>query len=169
MWSKKHLTVNTKMEKLNYTLVKMTTENKWWDKWFVVGNLTIDVLLKEYNYWSMSAVYLLNVGCWEKGQFVVKKPRRNLKGDWSRLDIIGFIDSLGGVLTEVEKLCGNDIYCLTDERIVGRDEIQRQKILVFFATDTREKSEHIEQFLNDKKMVFLMADDVPFSPIQCKF
>ena len=126
IWSKKHLTVNTKMEKLNYTLVEMTTQNKW----FVVGNLTIDILLKEYNYWSMSAVYLLNVRCREKGHFVVKKPRRNLKGDWSRLDIIGFIDNLGGVLTEVEKLCGNDIYCLTDERIVGRDEIQRQKILV---------------------------------------
>ena len=111
-------------------------------------------------------MYLLNVGCQEKGQFVVKKPIRNLKGEWSRLDIIGFIDSLGGVLTEVEKMCGNYIYCLMDERIVGRDDIQ---ILVFFATDTSQKTEHMEQFLNDKKMPFLIADDVPLSPILCRF
>ena len=150
------------MERLNYSITEMKTEERWWDKWFVVGDLTIDVLLKEYNYFSLSAVYMLSVASREKEEFMVLKPRRNLKGVWSKLDILGFISSMEGVLTEVEKMCGNDIYCVTDQKIVGRDEVVRQKILVFFATDNPEKSEQMHKFLNEKKMVFLMTDDVPF-------
>ena len=55
-------------------------------------------------------------------------------------------------------MCGNDIYCVTDRRIIGRDEVMHQKILVFFATNNAEKSEQMEKFLKEK----IMADDVPF-------
>ena len=78
------------------------------------------------------------------------KPRRNLKGAWSRLDILGFISDLKGLLTEAEKMYGNDIYCVTDRRIIGRDQVIHQKILVFFATDNAEKSEEMEKFLKEK-------------------
>ena len=142
--------IEKKMEKLNYSLVELRMEEKWWDKWFVVGDLTIDVLLKEYNYFSLSAVYVLSIGNQDKQQFVVMKPRSNLRGAWSRLDILGFISDLKGLLTEAEKLCRNDIYCVTDRRIIGRDEVMRQKILVFFATDNPEKSEQMEKFLKEK-------------------
>ena len=150
------------MDKLNYSLVEMDTEERWWDKWFIVGDLKIDVLLKDYNYFSLSAVYVLSAGNHEKAEFMVMKPRRNLKGDWSRLDILGFISDFDGLLTQVEEMCGNDIYCVTDKKVVARDEVMRQKILVFFATDNAEKSEKMEKFLKEKKMVFIMADDVPF-------
>ena len=150
------------MDKLNYSLVEMPTEEKWWDKWFVVGDLKIDVLLKDYNYFSLSAVYVLSPGSREKGEFMVMKPRRDLKGAWSKLDILGFIGDFDGLLTEVEKMCGNDIYCVTDKKVVGRDEVMRQKVLVFFATDNPEKSEKMEKVLKEKKMVYIMADDVPF-------
>lgn len=150
------------MERLNYSLVELPTEEKWWDKWFVVGDLTIDVLLKDYNYFSLSAVYLLIHGCREKGEFIVVKPRRNLKGAWSKMDTLGFINNLGGLLTEAEKMCGNDIYCVTDRRVHGRDEVERQKILVFFATDNVEKTKRMEKFLTEEKMLFVIADDVPF-------
>ena len=90
------------------------------------------------------------------------KPRRNLRGARSRLDILGFISDLKGLLTEAEKMCGNDIYCVTDRRIIGRDEVMHQKILVFFATDNDEKSEQMEKFLKGKNMVYIMADNVPF-------
>ena len=50
--------------------------------------------------------------------------------------MIGFIDDLGGLLCEVHKLCGNDIYCVTDKRVLGRDFVERQKIFAFFASDS---------------------------------
>ena len=50
------------MEKLNYSLVELRMEEKWWDNWFVVGDLTIDILLKEYNYFGLSTVYVLSIG-----------------------------------------------------------------------------------------------------------
>ena len=89
------------------------------------------------------------------------KPRRNLRGAWSRLDILGFISDLKGLLTQAEKMCGNDIYCVTDRRITRRDEVMCQKILVFFAADNDEKSDQMEKFLKGKNMAYIMADDVP--------
>ena len=151
-----------RMEKLNYSLVELRTEEKWLDKWFVVGDLTIDILLKEYNYFSLSAVYALSIRNRDKQQFVVMKPRRNLRRAWSRLDILGFIGDLKGLLTEDEKMCGNYIYCVTDRRIIGRDEVTCQKIFMFSATDNAEKTEQMEKFLKGKNMAFIIADDVPF-------
>ena len=45
----------------NYIVLKMDLNDKWWDKWFVVGGLTIDASIKlhNYNYFSMSSVHLL--------------------------------------------------------------------------------------------------------------
>ena len=59
-------------------------------------------------------------------------------------------------------MCGNDIYCVTDRRIIDRDEVMQQKMLVFFATNNAEKSEQMEKFLKEKNMAYVMADDVPF-------
>ena len=53
--------------------------------------------------------------------------------------MVGFIDDLGGLLSEVHKLCGNDIYCVTDQRVLGRDFVEQQKIFAFFASDSAEK------------------------------
>ena len=90
------------------------------------------------------------------------EAEKEFEGAWSRLDILGFIGDLKGLLTEAEKMCGNDIYCVTDRIIIGIDEVMRQKILVIFATDNAEKSEQMEKFLKGKNMAYIMADDVPF-------
>ena len=55
----------------------------------------------------MSSVYMLTHGeDMAKKEFFVRKPGRNLKGFWSKLDIIGVIDDFGGLLSEVYKFCG---------------------------------------------------------------
>ena len=92
----------------NYIVLKMDLNNKWWDKWFVVAGLSIDrsIQLSHYNYFSMSSVYMLTQGDMAKKEFFVRKLRRNLKGFWSKLDIIGVIDDFGGLLSEVYKFCG---------------------------------------------------------------
>ena len=48
----------------NYIVLKMDLNDKWWDKWFVVGGLSIDrsIQLNHYNYFSMSSVYMLAHG-----------------------------------------------------------------------------------------------------------
>ena len=48
----------------NYIVLKMDLNDKWWDKWFVVGGLSIDrgIQLNHYNYFSMSSVYMLTRG-----------------------------------------------------------------------------------------------------------
>ena len=90
----------------------------------MVGGLSIDrsIQLNHYNYFSMSSVYMLTYGEHiEKKEFFVRKPRRNLKGFWSKLDIIGVIDDFGGLLSEVYKFCGDNIYCVTDPRVAEED------------------------------------------------
>ena len=57
----------------NYKVVEMNVYNRWWDKWFVVANLNIDLLLHDYNYFNLSPVYLLTDGDVEKKEFIVKK------------------------------------------------------------------------------------------------
>ena len=148
---------------VDYKVIVMDLSHKWWDKWFVVGDLTIDILLHDYNYFSMTSVYLLMEGDVTKKQFIVRKPRRNLQGFWSKCDVVGFIDDLGGLLSEVHKFCGNDIYCVTDQRVLGRDFEERQKIFAFFTSDSAEKTQQMEKFLNEHNFLFLMADDVPFT------
>ena len=66
----------------NYIVLEMDLNDKWWDKWFVVGGLSIDrsIQLNHYNYFSMSSVYMLTRGeDMAKKEFFVRKPRRNLK------------------------------------------------------------------------------------------
>ena len=41
--------------------------------------------------------------------------------------------------------------------------VNKQKIFVFFALDTREKTLEMEKFLNQHNFLFLMTDDVPFT------
>ena len=31
----------------NYKVIEMDLKDKWWDKWFVVADLTIDILLHD--------------------------------------------------------------------------------------------------------------------------
>ena len=147
----------------DYKVIETDLNNKWLDKWFVVADFTIDILLHDYNNFSMTSVYLLREWDVRKKQFIVRKPRRNLQGFWSKCDVIGFIDDLGGLLCEVHKLWGNDIYCVTDKRVLGRDFVERQKIFAFFTSDSAEKTKTMEKFLNEHNFLFLMADDVPFT------
>ena len=116
-----------------YKVVELNTDEKWWDRWFVVANLTIDHLLADYNYFSMSSVYLITNSSQNREEFMVRKPRRDLRGEWSKCDILTFIDNLGGVLTEVEKVCGNDVYAVTQqkEKVNG---VWKQKIYGFFCS-----------------------------------
>ena len=110
----------------NYIVLEMDLNDKWWDKWFVVGGLSIDrgIQLNHYNYFSMSSVYMLTRGeDMAKKEFFVRKPHRNLKGFWSKLDIIGIINDFGGLLSEVYKFCGDNIYCVTDLRVPEEDLI----------------------------------------------
>ena len=56
------------------------------------------------------------------------------------MDRVGVIDDLGGLLCEVKKYCGDDIFLVTDSRVLKEDMVNGQKIFVFFALDTREKT-----------------------------
>ena len=148
----------------NYIVLEMDLNDKWWDKWFVVGGLSIDrsIQLNHYNYFSMSSMYMLTQGNMAKKEFFVRKPRRNLKGFWSKLDIIGVIDDFGGLLSEVYKFCGDNIYCVTDPRVPAEDLVQEQNVFVYFPLGTPGKSEQMEKFLKENNFLFLMSNDVPF-------
>ena len=127
----------------NYIVLEMDLNDKWWDKWFVVGGLSINrsIKLHHYNYFSMSSMYLMTRGDITK---FVRKPRRNLKGFWSKLDIIGVIDHFGGLLSEVCKFCGDNIYCVTNPRVPEEDSVKEQNIFVYFPLGTPERSERME-------------------------
>ena len=149
----------------NYIVLEMDLNDKWWDKWFVVGGLSIDrsIQLNHYNYFSMSSMYMLTRGeDMAKKEFFVRKTRRNLKGFWSKLDIIGVIDDFGGLLSEVYKFCGDNIYCVTDPRVPAEDLVQGQNVFVYFPLGTPRKSERMEKFLKENNFLFLMSNDVPF-------
>ena len=149
----------------NYKVLKMDLNDKWWDKWFVVAGLSIgrSIKLHHYNYFSMSSVYLLTRGDIAKKEFFVRKPRRNLKGFWLKMDMIGVIDDLGGLLSEVCKFCGVDIFCVTDPRVPEEDLAKGQNIFVYFAFGTPKKSEQMEKFLKENNFLFLMSNDVLFT------
>ena len=144
-----------------YKVIEMDTSYKWWDRWFVVANMTIDRLLADNCYSNLSPVYLLTRCC--KNHFLVCKPRRNLQNFWSRCDIIAFIDHLGGLLTAVHKVCGNDIFAVTQDRVTGDDGRKRQRIYVFFAVERKEDADNIEKYLFENNYTFIMCDDVPFT------
>ena len=148
----------------NYIVLEMDLNDKWWDKWFVVGGLSNDrsIQLNHDNYFSMSSMYMLTRGDTAKQEFFVRKPRRNLKGFLSKLDIIGVIDDFGGPLSEVYKFCGDNIYCVTDPRVAEEDLIQGQNIFVYFPLCTPRKSERMEKFLKENNFLFLMSNDVLF-------
>ena len=147
----------------NYIVLKMDLNDKWWDKRFVVAGLSIDrsIKLHHYNYFSMSS--MLTQGDIAKKEFFVRKPQRNLKGFWSKLDIIGVIDDFGGLLSEVCKFCGDNIYCVTDPRVPEEDLVKGQNIFVYFPLGTPERSERIEKFLKENNFLFLMSNDVLFT------
>ena len=93
----------------------------------------------------------------------MRKPRVNLKGIWSKCDIIATIDNFGGLLTEVEKICGKNIFPVTQDIVIELDGAERQKIYVFLpAMGHREDANKIENYLNENNYAFIMADDVPF-------
>ena len=55
--------------------------------------------------------------------------------------MIGMIDDLEGLLSEVYKFCGNDIFCVTDPRVPEEDLVKGQNVFVYFPLGTQEKSE----------------------------
>ena len=120
-------------------------------------------MLPDYNFFSLSPVYVITRGCRERKEFILRKPRRNLQGEWSKCDILDFIDDLGGVLTEAEKICGNDIFAVTQADVKGENGKWQQKIYVFFAVVKEEDAKKMEKYLNENKYNFIMADDVPFT------
>ena len=75
-----------------------------------------------------------------KKKFFVRKPQRNLKGFWSKLDIIGVTDDFGGLLSEVYKFCRDNIYCITDPRVPAEDLVQGQNVFVYFPLGTPENN-----------------------------
>ena len=73
------------------------------------------------------------------------------------------IDNLGGLLSEVCKFCGDDIFCVTDPRVPEEDLVKGQNIFVYFSLGTPEKSEWMEKSLKEHNFLFLMANDVLFT------
>ena len=72
------------------------------------------------------------------------------------------IDDFGGLLSEVYKFCGDNIYCVTDPRVPAEDLVQGQNVFVYFPLGTLRKSERMEKFLKENNFLFLMSNDVPF-------
>ena len=64
----------------NYIVLEMDLNDKWWDKWFVVGGLSIDrsIQLNHYNYFSMSSMYMLTRGEDTASKKTKKKSERLL-------------------------------------------------------------------------------------------
>ena len=58
----------------DYKVIEVEVNERWWDKWFVVPDLTINLLLHDDNYFNLSPVYLLTYGDVEKKEFIVTKP-----------------------------------------------------------------------------------------------
>ena len=77
--------------------------------------------------------------------------------------MVGVIDDLGGLLCEVQKYGGDDIFFVTDSRVPEEDLVNGKKIFFFFALDTHEKTIAMEKFLNKNDFLFLMTDDVAFT------
>ena len=125
----------------NYIVLEMDLNDKWWDKYFVVRGLSIDrsIQLNHYNYFNMSSVYRLTQGDMAKKEFFVRKARRNLKGFFSKLDIFGVIDDFGGLLSEVYKFYGDNIYCVTYPRVPAEDLVQDRMYLYIFHSVLQEK------------------------------
>ena len=73
------------------------------------------------------------------------------------------IDDLGGLLSEVCKFCGDNIYCVTDPRVSEEDLVKGQNVFVYFPLNTPGKSERMEKFLKENNFLFLMSNDVPFT------
>ena len=73
------------------------------------------------------------------------------------------IDDLGGLLSEVCKFCGDDIFSVTDPRVPEEDLAKGQNVFVYFALVTQENSEKMEKFLKENNFLFLMSNDVPFT------
>ena len=59
----------------NYIILEMDLNDKWWDKQFVVGGLSIDrsIQLNHYNYFSISSMYMLTRVDMAKKEFFVRK------------------------------------------------------------------------------------------------
>ena len=51
------------------------------------------------------------------------------------------IDDFGGLLSEVCKFCGDNIYCVTDPRVSEEDSVKEQNIFVYFPLGTPERSQ----------------------------
>ena len=116
-------------------MVEMNTYTKWWDSWFVVADLTIPLFLDDYDYFNLSPVYLLTDGDVEKKTIYCKKKHKEIyqQFEWYKMDRVGVIYDLGGLLCEVKKYCGDDIFLVTDSRVLKEDMVNGQKIFVFFA------------------------------------
>ena len=99
----------------------------------------------------MTFMYFLTKRDIEKKEFFVAKPWRNLKGFWSRIDMIGVIDSIGGLLSEVYIICGNDILSVTDPRIPEEDLVKVWNVFVYFALGIPEKNEWMQKFLKENE------------------
>ena len=41
------------------------------------------------------------------------------------------IDDFGGLLSEVYKFCGDNIYCVTDARVPEEDSVKEQNLYIF--------------------------------------
>ena len=52
-----------------------------------------------------------------------------MKGFLSKMDLIGVIDDLGGLLSEVHKFCRDEVFCVTDLRVPEQDIVKGQKNL----------------------------------------
>ena len=65
---------------VDYIVIKMELNDKWWDKWFMVGGLSIDANIKlhHYKYFSMSFVYLLTQGGHCKERILCKKKHEEI-------------------------------------------------------------------------------------------
>ena len=72
------------------------------------------------------------------------------------------IADFGGLLSEVYKFCGDNIYSVTDPRVPAEDLVQEQNVFVYFPLGTPGRSERMEKFLKENNFLFLMSNDVPF-------
>ena len=130
------------------------------DKWIAVGDIVLDFTLKDYDMYYFNDLYIVDSSGNNDGVSCVFRPRRNTLGEWSRADLIGYIDDYGELLNFIH-LRANFINLKTDKKITVDGEV-KQKVFIFFPSNTPMETAVTCLYLKHHDHRYSVTDCVPF-------
>ena len=129
------------------------------DKWIAVGDIVLDFILKDYDSYNFNDLYIVGSSGNDNGVFCVYRPRRNGVREWSRADLIGYIDDYGHLLNFIN-LQAKFINLKTDEKIVIDGEV-KQKVFIFFPSHMAMEAAVMCMYLKHHDYRYTVTDSVP--------